>query len=269
MNTTEATDHRLKFERDGFIFPIPVLNQAEVSRCQTEIDHLEDHYGCPLPPASVIQPHIHFPWAWELAHHPKVLAAVETILGPDILVHSSSIFKKHPQKPGFISWHQDGYYWQLNPPLLVTAWMALTESTQDNGCMRVFPGSHKKGNLPHREIRHADNMLGTGLTLIKAPETPSVALELKPGTMSMHHLDLVHGSGANQSNGVRTGFAVRYVHPSVQQQLPHHGAFLARGFDIYGHFKLLQEPPRGDFLTCVRNHDHMAKDIRKQRKVSA
>lgn len=207
------------------------------------------------------QLHLHFDWAFALATRPAVLDAVEQIVGPDVLVHSTSLFCKQPHDPAFVSWHQDAHDWRLDNSRLVSAWVALTESTPENGCMRVIPGSHRE-RLDHEARPSEDNMLAAGLTVADAvDETTAVDFVLEPGQMSLHHADLVHGSRGNRSDVKRIGFAIRYVSPSVQQERPHHPAVLARGTDSYGNYELLEDPPVSDFKQAIAAHEDFWRQI--------
>jgi ectoine hydroxylase-related dioxygenase (phytanoyl-CoA dioxygenase family) len=171
---------------------------------------------------------------------------VESLLGPDLIVHSTSAFAKRPHSPEFVSWHQDGYNWGLDVPRLASAWVALTESTPENGCLRIIPGSHRRSRIEHVTWRHKHNMLGTGLHVADGiDEARAVDVRLEAGTMSLHHVDIVHGSGPNRSDIPRIGFAIRYTTPEVSQQRPHHDVVLARGTDRRGHFALRRTPPDG------------------------
>ena len=87
-----------------------------------------------------------------------MLDAVEDVLGPDILCWNTSFFTKEAQSSGYVSWHQDATYWGLSEPDVVTAWVAFTQSTLDNGNMRVFPKSHRR-LVPHVDTFHPDNLL--------------------------------------------------------------------------------------------------------------
>lgn len=184
-----------------------------------------------------------------------MLDAVEGLIGPDLLVHTTSLFCKQPRDPAFVSWHQDAHNWRLDEPRLVTAWVALTESNDANGCMRVVPGSHLS-QLEHEARPHEDNMLATGLSVAgEVDESEAVDFVLAPGQASLHHADLVHGSGGNRSDGKRIGFAIRYVSPSVTQERPHHAVVLARGEDRHGHYELLETPPSDDFEQALAAHE--------------
>ena len=235
------------FARDGALFPVSVLAAAEVSRYRAAFERLRARLGGSPKPAQMSQPQLHYRWAYDLATHPAVLDAVEPLLGPDILVHSASIFAKRAHDPGFVSWHQDGFYWRLSEPCLVSAWVALSDSHAANGCMRVLPGTHT-AEVPHGEAAgQAHNMLASGLHVMEElDEARAVDVELRAGEMSLHHLNLIHASNPNRSPDERIGFAIRYTVPGVRQALRHHAVVPARGAAAGSDFELLAQPPSDD-----------------------
>jgi hypothetical protein len=63
--------------------------------------------------------------------------------------------------------------------------------------------------------------------------------------MSIHHVNIIHGSDANSSNSKRVGFAIRFIAPKVRQAGKKYPVILARGRDEYGYYQLSQGPPPG------------------------
>ena len=155
----------------------------------------------------------------------------------------SDWFVKFPGDAAFISWHQDGAYWGLQPPKVATAWIALSPSTLESGCMQVMPGTQKT-QLPQRETYALDNALSRGQEIaLEVDESKAVALSLAPGEMSLHHIGIAHGSKANKSNYARIGIAVRYIAPEVVQQGTERQIVqLVRGKDEYGNFEIVAPP---------------------------
>lgn len=237
-----------QYRDEGYLAPIAVLSDNEVRRYRSAYEELEAALGGKPKATDLSLTHMHFPWSWDLIHHPSVLDAVEDILGHDIVCWASSIFPKQPRDPGFISFHQDGTYWGLNSMDVTTAWVALTESTPENGCMRVVPGSHKEPVHPHKETWAEDNLLSRGQEIqVDVREEEVADIILKPGEMSLHHVNIIHGSNANHSDRKRIGFAPRYIRPDVAQvQVAHRQpAVLVRGRDDYGHYDLIDARPEG------------------------
>jgi ectoine hydroxylase-related dioxygenase (phytanoyl-CoA dioxygenase family) len=204
--------------------------------------------GGRLPARINRKPHLLLTWLNELIRDPRILDPVESVLGPDILCWGSGFFVKNAHDPARVTWHQDSTYWGLSKPDIVTAWVAFTPSTTENGCMRVVPGTHTLQQLPHRDTFASDNLLSRGQEIaVSVDESKAVDIVLEPGQMSLHHVLLVHGSEPNDSAFRRIGFAIRYV-PTYVKQLAGvvDSATLVRGVDNYGNFAL-EPAPRSDF----------------------
>lgn len=233
------------YQRDGLLFPIAALTAAEIAHFCSCHDRLDRRLGGRPNAKQKGDCHLHLKWVCDLATHPRVLDAVEDIIGPDILIHSSTIFTKYAQDERFVSWHQDSYYWGLSEARLVSAWIALTESTISNGCLRVLPRTHTR-RFEHLEKPQAQNILDKGLTVSNELDLSSaIDIELQAGQMSFHHANSIHGSNPNTSKGPRIGVAVRYVSTAVKQEKIHIPVILARGRDEYHHYQM-QERPTAD-----------------------
>jgi phytanoyl-CoA dioxygenase PhyH len=240
MITTEMS--RTLFERDGVVFPIPVLPPETTAAYRACFAELRQLAGRPLHRLG--NPATHFAWAYRLATEPAVLDAVEEVLGPDLLIAGSLVLCKYPRDPGFVAWHQDNYYSNLHLTPSLSAWIALLDSTGENGCMRVVPGSHRKGVLPHEEMGDADNLLNQGQEIrVEVNEADAIEVVLRAGEMSLHHTAIIHGSRPNRSDTMRLGFIARFVTSSyglASQQTPF---FLARGSAGKGNVHLASPPP--------------------------
>lgn len=265
--TRPAPDAVARYERDGILFPIAVLSAAEVARFRASFDALASALHDPKP-MDLGQCHLFYPWACDLATLPAVLDAVEAVIGPDILIHSSTIFPKYPRDPGFVSWHQDGHYWELDEPRLVSAWIALTDSAPDNGCMRVVPGSHRQ-RVPHASRPGPEKILSSGLEVaVDVDERDAVDVVLGTGEMSLHHVNMIHGSKANTSDRMRIGFAVRYLSPLARQRIDHHEVLLVRGRDTAHHYRH-GTPPKYDGPTAIAAHAAFIADRHQRRAANA
>ena len=227
-----------QYERDGYCFPVPAIEAEEAAGYRARLERVERDLGGPLRGVYRVKPHLLFTWLADLVRHPAVLDAVEDVLGPDLLCWNSSFFTKEARSPGFVSWHQDATYWGLSAPDVVTAWVAFTDSTPANGNMRVVPGSHRTALL-HVDTFHPNNLLSRGQEIrVDVDESRAVDVELRAGEMSLHHVLMVHGSGANASDDRRIGFAIRYIPTRLRQTAgPGDSATLVRGTDAFGHFE--------------------------------
>jgi non-haem Fe2+, alpha-ketoglutarate-dependent halogenase len=258
------------FREDGVLFPLPALGPLEAAEFLNCFDELESAYGGSPKPHELSQSHLHFEWARRLVSDGAILDAVEDLIGPDILVHATSIFQKRPYDGTYVSWHQDGYYMQLDRPDFVSAWVALTDSVPDNGCLRVVKGSHRSGRRPHTDLAVADrNLLLSGLEIAaKVDDSAATDVVLRAGEMSFHHVNIVHGSNPNHSGLRRTGFAIRYVAPHVKQASEHHPVLLVRGSDQHGHFHLHTDIPADDFAQAVAAQKRFSADLRSKRQAA-
>jgi ectoine hydroxylase-related dioxygenase (phytanoyl-CoA dioxygenase family) len=179
----------------------------------------------------------------EVCHNSKMLDAVESIIGKNILICGTTLFIKDPYKRGFVSFHQDATYIGLEPHNWVTAWLAITDANEENGCMRMWSGSHK-ANIRHHEQKYDEgNLLTRGQTVENVPLDKTTPLVLKAGQMSLHHPTIVHGSGLNKSNDRRIGFVVQsYIGSNVNQVLGKMYVQQARGDDTFKHHQHTKRP---------------------------
>jgi non-haem Fe2+, alpha-ketoglutarate-dependent halogenase len=249
-----AQDAALRYQRDGYLSPIRVFAAEEALAYRAQLEAIEASGRLPAG-ALRSKCHLLLTWVDEIVRQPKVLDAVEAIIGPNILVWGTSFFIKEPRNKSFVSWHQDLTYWGLEPADIVTAWIALSPSTRENGAMRVVPGSHTLEVLPHTDTFAADNLLSRGQEIrVEVDEAKAVALELEPGQMSLHHVKLIHGSDPNPSSERRIGLAVRYVPTYVRQTVGMvDSATLVRGVDSFGHFHA-EERPQSDLSPAALAH---------------
>ena len=237
-----------RYHEEGYCFPITVMGPEQAAGYLGRLDRAAAAHAAEAEAVLKMKSHLVFGCLDELLHLPAVLDAVEDVLGPNILAWTSSLFAKDTRDPGYVSWHQDLTYWGLEPPTVVTAWLALTESRVENGCMRFIPGSHRREIVPHTDTYARHNMLSRGQEVtVEVDESRALDVVLRPGQMSLHHVKLFHASKPNPSPRRRVGYSIRYISAEVRQV---HGALdyatAVRGADVRGHFAA--EPrPRAEF----------------------
>lgn len=243
------------FWRNGFHFPVRVLTEAEVGRLRGALEAQEAATGGPLASDMRHKVHLLFTWAADLVRQPRVLDAVEDLIGPDILCWSTSFFIKEPRTPDYVSWHQDATYWGLDPDDVVTAWVALSDAPVESGAMEFIPGSHRMGQLPHADTFHEHNLLSRGQEIaVQVDADMAVKVPLKAGEMSLHHVKLAHCSGPNATGNRRIGLAIRYIPPHVHQTKVRDSATLVRGRDTGGHYELEPAPQADRDEAAVAAH---------------
>ena len=224
----------------GYISPINILSKRQALEARNEIELIEKKLPNEIDKSGRYNVHLISPKLDSIVHNSKILDAVECIIGKNILVCSTTLFIKNPNEKGFVSYHQDAKYIGLEPHNWVTAWVALTDSNENNGCMRMWPKSHLDIK-DHNEKFNEENLLTRGQTVENVPENKVKSVELKAGQVSLHHPRIVHGSGVNKSNDRRIGFVIQsYIGTNVKQTLGKNGVQIARGEDKYNHHEVIK-----------------------------
>jgi hypothetical protein len=230
------------FQTNGYLFPLDAISPAEAAALRARIETYEAQSGEEVNKRLKIKAHLAFPWMCELARHPAIVNAVQSLLGPDLLLFGSSAFAKNAHDIRFVSWHQDSAYYGLDPHEEVTVWVAFSRSTSESGCVRVLPGSHRGPDMEHEETYAADNLLARGQTLKGIDDTLAVEMPLEPGQFSIHHERTAHDSRPNNSDDRRIGIAFFYMPAHARSTLGRRSAMLVSGTDRYGHWDKDPEP---------------------------
>ncbi|MYE01442.1 MAG: phytanoyl-CoA dioxygenase family protein [Alphaproteobacteria bacterium] len=223
------------------------MSAAEAAEYRRKFEAYEAELGCRVTegdPASRYKTHVLLPFAARLARHPRILDAVEALVGPDILCWTSTWFVKDAHTEAQTIWHQDATYFGLRPHRHVTAWLALSEASEEAGCMRFVPGTNRGGLLRHIANAAPNSINSAGQrTEVDFEPADAVPVPLKPGQFSIHHTLAVHASGPNEADDRRIGIGFSYIPASVRHigtvKVP---ATLVRGEDRYGHFELEERP---------------------------
>lgn len=243
-STTILSDKQVAdFRRDGFLFPMSAISAREAATLADEILALANA-GVPDHPVPWPQKtYLLLPSLDTLVRDQRLTDLVAAILGDDLLALSADVFVKPAGSTRQIAWHQDVNYWELDPFDVLTAWVALTPATPDNGCMRYAPARHG-ARIEHVERPGPDNMLSRGQELaVAVDEAMAIDVALEPGQVAFHHALAPHASGPNLTDGPRIGFAIRYASSAVRQLAgPSISARLARGSGRDAHFRLEKGP---------------------------
>ena len=192
----------------------------------------------------------------DLCRTPEILNYVEDILGPNFVQWGGQFFHKEPQSGSVVPWHQDAQYWPLEPANAVTVWLAVYDSDEENGAMKVVSGSHKKGanGFKHHTNDASHLVLDQEVSEDQIDKDKIIYMNLKAGEISLHNDALLHGSDPNNSNRKRCGITMRFSPTNVKGDLnewPFFETQLARGEDT---FKLnpIAQIPRGEATPIKR-----------------
>tara|TARA_E500000331_G_scaffold68331_1_gene62994 strand:- start:95 stop:922 length:828 start_codon:yes stop_codon:yes gene_type:complete len=238
---TNLSPNQLKqYENEGFVSPVDIFSKDRAKEIRKEIEMIEEKIPGELSKSGRYNAHLISPLLDKVTHDAKILNAVQSILGKNILVCGTTLFIKNPNEKGFVSFHQDAKYIGLKPLNWVTAWVAITDSNENNGCMRIWSGSHKDNLKDHDQKFNEGNLLTRGQTVNNVPINETKPLILKAGQMSLHHPMVVHGSDLNKSDDRRIGFVIQsYIGTNVKQMLGKNSVQLARGVDKFNYHKTI------------------------------
>ena len=206
-----------RFNRDGFLLPLPFFDVQEIKTFRRYFDQIiGEALSSDADSYSIVDPHLSYGTIYDLMFDPRLVAYAEDLIGPDIVCWSTHYFCKMPHDDRQVAWHQDAYYWPFTPSQTVTVWLAVDDADCENACMQFVKGSHRIGTIPHRLSREEEkNVLRVTVDNVETlGEIADVAL--RAGQISMHSDMLLHGSGANTSDRRRCGLTLRYVNAHVK-----------------------------------------------------
>lgn len=238
------------FAQVGYVFPLDAMTEAEAAGYRAQLELAETRFAAEPELRNCLRRYSNLvlPFVDEITRLPAITDAVSQILGPDLLVLDTPFFIKEARSPHFVSWHQDLHYWGLEGEEEVTAWVALSSSTVESGCMRFVPGSHRQ-IVEHIDTHAPENLLTRGQEVaVEVDDSQAADVVLKSGQFSLHHGRVFHASHANRSDDRRIGLAIRYI-PTRMKQVPgaSMAAMLVTGEDRFHHFREARRPS-GVFL---------------------
>lgn len=246
------------YRLDGYLCPIPVLTPDEAAGYRLHLEDLENAGGGRFTGIQRTKFYLRYRWAYELATKPTMLDAVEDLIGPDILLYHNTTWLKHAGDEAYVTWHQDNIYIGVEPCELLSFWIALTPSKEENGCMRVLPGTHAQGVFPLGTADLSEkSMLPSGMqTAYDVSRTEPVAMPLEIGEASIHHAEVIHGSLPNMANQRRMGITFMYMPAHLGQKGQRRtSALLVRGKDRYGNFDPEVPPVSDDDPDAIVRHE--------------
>jgi len=203
------------FDRDGYYVAKGLLGGAELERLNIEFDRITDQLTSDGAEANatwrgkapdklngqgrtILHTHrveYHSALFMRAFMNPEFLKVTEAIIGPNIILHHSKLFMKPPRTGSGFPIHQDWGYFPTEKDSMIAAIIHLSEATDEMGCIRMFPGSHRLGRLP--------GTMGGGNTtspvLDEYPLEKASILEAKAGDVVFFHYFTLHGSMPNDS----------------------------------------------------------------------
>ena len=228
-----------RYNDHGYLFPIQVFDDREIIEIREYFDAL-------LPRAlaagwnsyEMINWHKTCRGVYDVVTNSRILDVIQDLLGDTVILRHSHFFVKVPGDGKRVSWHQDSSYWPLSRSKVVSAWLAIDDSTIGNGPMQVIPGSHKAAQIAfHDSEPEENNVLSQTVRDADRYGDAPVSLVLKAGEMSLHSDWTLHGSDVNQSEQRRCGLAMRFLSSDVQAYNGWNAhSVICRGQDPTGHW---------------------------------
>lgn len=214
-------DQVAQFHQKGFLGPFEAMSVEYMNSLRGAVTELLQTKPNPYPEegwhASLIPRHhnrfLDSALAYRLSTLPEMLSRMTNIVGEDLLLWRAHFFDKGPGAKE-IPWHQDYNYWPLEPPVIISAWLAIDRVTRENACMQFIPGSHRK-LLPH--IKATPDMAFLEMADPAHVDTSlAIDIELEPGQFILFNERLLHHSEVNTSNLQRCGLSIRLIPPIVR-----------------------------------------------------
>ena len=258
------------FYNDGYIYPLKAIEQNHAENIKKEyLSFYNTISSQSYRIENKTKTHLLFKWANDLVFNENIIQAVKKILGNDFVAWNSLIFLKPPNSNKFVSFHQDQNYWKIHMDKGLTVQIALSESTIENGCLQILPGSHKK-NYEHYDKKDINNLLARGqeVELSDEEKLRKKNIILKPGEFCLFHGNLVHGSDINKSKDYRFLFSIRYLTPDnkINEKYYYNYATLVNGEDKYNYFKKEPNLRNNELKKCKNFHEKL---ITRQAKIYA
>lgn len=232
-HTILSPDEIAAYRRDGYVVPRLRLGGGDLAALQQAVAHLVEDNPTLLD-QSIVAPHVpgsgvqgvkvRSPDYWKrIALHPAILDMVEQVVGPDIVLWGTTLFYKRALAGPETGWHRDGQVWPIDPLETTSVWIAATESTRRNGCLRFIPGSHAARRIGEHVFQdRTDMIVRRSLAPEEFDEAAAVDAELEPGQMVMFDVYTIHGAAHNRGTVPRAGYALRFM-PSTSH-FDHDGA---------------------------------------------
>ncbi len=224
------------FEEQGYVAGIRLCDDAQVEALReaqarlTDVSHpkhslfYEYHSNESSNPDTVLF-HALGAWRAEEAFHdllwnPAFLIPASQLLGGAVRFWHDQLFSKPAKHGGVVAWHQDYSYWTRTVPIAhLTCWIALDDSTVENGCLQYVPGSHRWNLLPITGLAGNMEEIMTVLDEEQKAAFRPIPIELKKGECAIHHSLMVHGSYENRSERPRRATVINVFRDGVKSSM--------------------------------------------------
>ena len=144
-----SNEEKDQYKKDGYLTGLPVFSSEANDDLSNFFVSLSEKVDKKIDINQTAQWHKASHKFYKLCTTPEILDYVEDLLGPNFFLWGGQFFLKEPKDGSVVPWHQDAQYWPLFPANAVTVWLALYDTNEENGAMRVVKGSHIQGKFKH------------------------------------------------------------------------------------------------------------------------
>jgi ectoine hydroxylase-related dioxygenase (phytanoyl-CoA dioxygenase family) len=238
-NYRVTEDEVARFRRDGYVHLRGVLSEAELATIAATYDRflrreitvpgkdlcdMSGDYTRSFEQFSIVNvmlPRKYHP-AWQgNLYEQRAASIVRQLHGEGMVIDYDQLLAKRPHKTDAVfEWHQDQAYWPvLADSRTATCWLAVDDSTLENGCMRFVPGSQKGPIRPHRPLKSDRGESHTLLTDVDPTKDEVRPVPIRRGDITVHDERVLHGSGGNTTDGWRRAYIVAFrAAPTVAEE---------------------------------------------------
>ena len=236
-----STTQLQKFQSQGYLAGLDVFSIEQCENFRTRTEEFERHHAGDAAWALDIKSNLLFDWVYEFSTFPLLIDIVSDLIGPDVLLTNSIFRIKEPSSSTHYGWHQDAARIEVDPAFVIV-YISISDSTTENGCLRVVPGSNQQIE-PFHLTGYAERQVAR---VNKVDESNAVDMVLYQGQVGIFNCNTIHGSGPNNSNHRRFALVNDYTPAAAQQSIGTGAGQLVRGSNsrnLWG-----EEPkPQGSF----------------------
>ena len=229
------------FQSQGFLAGLDVFSLEQCEKFRTRTEEFEHYYPEEVSWALDIKCNLLFDWVYELSTFPLLLDIVSDLIGPDVLLTNSIFRIKEPLSSTHYGWHQDAARIQVTPAFVIV-YISISDSSTENGWLRVIPGSNQQIE-PFHLTGYAERQVAR---VNEVDESSAVDMVLQQGQVGIFDCNTIHGSSSNNSQNRRFALVNDYSPATAQQSVGTGSGQLVRGSnsrELWG-----EEPkPQGSF----------------------
>ena len=187
----------IQYKEDGYLTGLPVFSSDAIDDLNNFFVSLSEKVDKNIDINQTAQWHKASSKFYKLCTTSEILDYVEDLLGSNFFLWGGQFFLKEPKDGSVVPWHQDAQYWPLSPANAVTVWLALYDTKEENGAIRVVKGSHIQGAFKHHTNKAQNLILDQEVSNDQIKQDDIISLNLKAGEISLHNDALLHGSEPN------------------------------------------------------------------------